>query len=48
MADLIFEDPRLVAIYDVFDGQRTDLDPYVSIVTELRAKSVLDLGCGTG
>ena len=48
MADLIFEDPRLVAIYDVFDGQRTDLDPYVSMVTELRAKSVLDLGCGTG
>lgn len=48
MADQIFENPRLVAIYDVFDGDRRDLDHYVSLVKELRAKSVLDVGCGTG
>lgn len=48
MSDLIFEDPRLVSIYDSFDGQRKDLDHYVALVGELRAKSVLDVGCGTG
>jgi len=48
MADLIFENKRLVEIYDTFDGQRIDLDHYVSIAKELNAKSVLDIGCGTG
>ena len=48
MADLIFENPRLVAIYDAFDGQRRDLDHYLALAKELRAKSVLDVGCGTG
>lgn len=48
MPDQIFEDPRLAAIYDDFDGQRNDLDHYLAIVKELNAKSVLDVGCGTG
>lgn len=48
MADQIFENPRLVAVYDAFDGQRRDLDHYISIVKELKANSVLDVGCGTG
>ncbi|WP_426594573.1 class I SAM-dependent DNA methyltransferase [Cellulomonas sp. McL0617] len=48
MADAIFEDPRLAAVYDAFDGDRADLDAYVAIVEELGARSVLDLGCGTG
>ncbi len=48
MTDQIFENPRLVAIYDAFDGQRRDLDHYVSLAKELGAKSVLDVGCGTG
>lgn len=48
MADLIFEDPRLVAVYDSFDGKRVDLDHYLMIVGQLKAKSVLDLGSGTG
>lgn len=48
MADQKFENPRLVAVYDAFDGQRADLDHYVAIVRELKAKSVLDVGCGTG
>jgi len=48
MPDQIFENPRLVAIYDDFGSPRSDLDHYVSIVKELNAKSVLDVGCGTG
>lgn len=48
MADPIFENTRLVEIYDAFDGQRKDLDHYLAIVKELNAKSVLDVGCGTG
>lgn len=48
MADAIFEDPRLAAIYDALDPDRSDLDAYVAIVEEFGARSVLDLGCGTG
>ncbi|MCB0408225.1 MAG: class I SAM-dependent methyltransferase, partial [Bdellovibrionales bacterium] len=48
MPDLIFENPRLVAIYDAFDGEREDLDHYLNIVGEFNVKSVLDIGCGTG
>ena len=46
--DAIFAEPRLAAVYDAFDDDRTDLDAYVRIVTELGASSVLDVGCGTG
>ncbi len=28
MADEIFENPRLAAIYDPFDPERSDLDAY--------------------
>ena len=48
MPDRIFEDPRLVAVYDDFDGHRSNLDHYLSLVKELKANSILDLGCGTG
>lgn len=48
MPDQIFEDSRLVAIYDEFDGNRNDLDHYLTIVKEFKAKSILDVGCGTG
>ena len=48
MADAIFEHPRLARIYDDVDGDRRDLDAYVAIVDALRARSVLDIGCGTG
>lgn len=48
MPDAIFAEPRLVAIYDVLDGDRSDLDLYVGIVDELSAATVLDVGCGTG
>jgi SAM-dependent methyltransferase len=46
--DAIFTDPRLVAVYDDADGPRADLDAYLAIVAEFGARSVLDVGCGTG
>ncbi|HEX4788985.1 MAG TPA: methyltransferase domain-containing protein [Actinospica sp.] len=48
MPDAIFTHPRLAAIYDVFDGERDDLDAYLAIADELGARFVLDIGCGTG
>jgi SAM-dependent methyltransferase len=41
-------DPRLAAIYDALDPDRSDLEPYLAMITEFGARSVLDLGCGTG
>lgn len=46
--DALFDDPRLAAVYDAFDGERDDLVTYVGLVQELRPRRVLDLGCGTG
>jgi SAM-dependent methyltransferase len=46
--DELFEDPRLAAIYDAVEGERSDLDAYVAIAGELQARRVLDIGCGTG
>ena len=43
-----YDDPRLAAVYDVFDSDRRDLDVYAQIAGELGARRVLDLGCGTG
>jgi len=48
MADLIFEDPRLAAMYDELDPDRSDLEVYRAIADELGARRVLDVGCGTG
>jgi SAM-dependent methyltransferase len=48
MADAIFEHPRLAAIYDALDADRSDLDVYLAIAGELGARRVLDVGCGTG
>ena len=48
MPDNIFEHPRLVAIYDALDPDRSDLDVYAGIADELGVRSVLDVGCGTG
>jgi SAM-dependent methyltransferase len=46
--DAHFEHPRLAAIYDDLDAGRGDLEAYCNIVDELGARSVLDVGCGTG
>lgn len=48
MADDIFEHPRLAAIYDALDPDRSDLDVYAELTHELGAHQVLDVGCGTG
>jgi SAM-dependent methyltransferase len=48
VVDALFEHPRLAAVYDALDPDRSDLDAYALIVTELGAGLVLDLGCGTG
>jgi SAM-dependent methyltransferase len=48
VADRLFSDPRLAAIYDDIDDDRSDLDHYEAIVDELDASSLLDVGCGTG
>jgi SAM-dependent methyltransferase len=46
--DAIFDDPRLAQVYDPLDPDRSDLDVYVELVIQLGARSVLDVGCGTG
>lgn len=48
MADDCFAHPRLAAIYDPLDPDRSDLDAYVAMTGEFRAHRVLDIGCGTG
>ncbi len=48
MADAIFEHPRLAAMYDALDPDRSDLAVYRAIADEFGARRVLDVGCGTG
>lgn len=43
-----FGHPRLAAIYDALDPDRSDLQTYLDVARELRARRVLDVGCGTG
>ena len=48
MADALFEEPRLAAVYDPLDPDRSDLDVYAAVTVEFGARTVLDIGCGTG
>lgn len=48
MVDAHFGEPRLARVYDPLDPDRSDLDVYAALVGELGARSVLDIGCGTG
>lgn len=48
MADDCFGHPRLAAIHDPLDPDRSDLDAYLRMVEEFGARQVLDIGCGTG
>jgi ubiquinone/menaquinone biosynthesis C-methylase UbiE len=46
--DAAFAEPRLAQIYDPMDPDRRDLDVYAAMAEEFGARSVLDVGCGTG
>jgi len=46
--DAAFDDSRLVSVYDAVEGDRGDLDHYLAVADEVGARTVLDLGCGTG
>lgn len=48
MPDPVFDHPRVARIYDPLDPDRSDLDSYMDVVEEFNARSVLDVGCGTG
>ena len=48
MPDRIFDEPRLADVYDDLDADRSDLEVYMGIARELGARSVVDIGCGTG
>jgi SAM-dependent methyltransferase len=38
----------LAVLYDALDGERDDLELYLATTAEVGARSVLDVGCGTG
>ena len=48
MVDALFSEPHLAEVYDPLDPDRGDLDAYAAMVDEFAARSVLDIGCGTG
>jgi len=48
MPDAIFAHPRLAAIYDALNGERADLGLYLDLASDTGARTVLDVGCGTG
>ena len=46
--DLHYVEPRLVDLYDIENSRGADTDFYVQLAAELNARTILDLGCGTG
>lgn len=46
--DLQYVDPRLVALYDLENSRGADTDFYVGLAADLNARTIVDLGCGTG
>jgi SAM-dependent methyltransferase len=46
--DLHYVDPRLVALYDIENPCGADTDFYLRLAADLEARTILDLGCGTG
>ena len=45
-----FTDPRLVAVYETVNAYEPGTQPefYLGLAAEVGARSVVDLGCGTG
>ncbi|MGD0560169.1 MAG: class I SAM-dependent methyltransferase [Streptosporangiaceae bacterium] len=48
MPDAAFSHPRLASVYDPLDPDRSDLGLYLGLAVGFGARSVLDIGCGTG
>jgi ubiquinone/menaquinone biosynthesis C-methylase UbiE len=48
VSDRLFSLPRLAGVYDALDPDRNDLPAYAALIEELGARSVVDVGCGTG
>lgn len=46
--DAQYSAPRLAAVYDALDPDRSDLVLYAQMAEKLGAVRVLDIGCGTG
>lgn len=46
--DRHYIDPRLVELYDLENTRGADTDFYVRLAADLGARTILDLGCGTG
>src|SRR4051794_9200939 len=46
--DLHYVDPRLVELYDSANPRGADTDFYIQLAADLNARTILDLGCGTG
>ncbi len=46
--DLHYTDPRLVDLYDSDNPRGIDYDFYIQLAQDIKAQSILDLGCGTG
>jgi len=46
--DLHYTDPRLVELYDTDNPRGIDYDFYIQLAKDLKVRSIIDLGCGTG
>lgn len=44
----MFDNPRLADLYDTIWGHSEDTDFYLELADELKARDIIDLGCGTG
>jgi SAM-dependent methyltransferase len=46
--DQHYVDPRLVELYDIENTRGADTDFYLRLAADLDARTILDMGCGTG